>query len=793
MHEVAWARLLGRAVGHTTLGIGLALAAFMIGSGLGALLVARTPLWRRPRMGYALVEAVIGVGALGLLGYCLAGPLPSAALGGGLAVDVLVAGLVALLPAIGMGATYPLLVATAAESGASSVRALYAASLAGALVGTLLSALVTAPLFGLDGTGLAATVLNLAVAALAPRMLADGRAGPAPRLDAQDREALARFAAAGLIGLGAQAVWNRALLPYAGVSVLTFASIVAVYLAAQALGFALYARLPDRSRDTTGAFGMALAPALALLTLGGVSVVGDAMPDRDTEPLAWLARVFGVVALVVGPVALALGVAQAAALARVEARSGDWGARAGRVAGAGTIVSALGALFASTVGLSQLGPRGTLAALALAPLFALFAARRHALPAGLGLVAAALLAWIAPGPAWFLGPSFDGAPLLYAEHGTQDTTAVVTVDRPLEPRIRRLVANGVSYSGDSIFAQRYMRLLAHLPALASRGEARALVICVGTGTTLDALRAHPFEHIDAVDISPTIHESLSWFRHVHHDAHVDPRVTLIVDDGARWLRRAPHAYDVITLEPPPPRAPGASSLYSQEFYRAARARLAPGGVVAQWIPLHGMSSTEVAALVRTFVAELPHASLHLAERNEAVLVGGPEPLSIHDARAARERVRADLARIGFDRDPWRDTLVLGGPALARLVDDAPLVRDVWPMPEYAPLAGARREGAPLDAWLERVASASQAEPGSFAALLMPAVPAFVRVEEGRARANDRAFVVRAMEAWRARSPDDPYVQHAFGRGPLLEARLERLRDELGARELDAVRRALRRP
>jgi hypothetical protein len=298
MHEVAWARLLGRAVGHTTLGIGLALAAFMIGSGLGALLVARTPLWRRPRMGYALVEAVIGVGALGLLGYCLAGPLPSAALGGGLAVDVLVAGLVALLPAIGMGATYPLLVATAAESGASSVRALYAASLAGALVGTLLSALVTAPLFGLDGTGLAATVLNLAVAALAPRMLADGRAGPAPRLDAQDREALARFAAAGLIGLGAQAVWNRALLPYAGVSVLTFASIVAVYLAAQALGFALYARLPDRSRDTTGAFGMALAPALALLTLGGVSVVGDAMPDRDTEPLAWLARVFGVVASV---------------------------------------------------------------------------------------------------------------------------------------------------------------------------------------------------------------------------------------------------------------------------------------------------------------------------------------------------------------------------------------------------------------------------------------------------------------------------------------------------------------
>ena len=35
-HEIAWSRLLGRAVGHTSLGVGLALAAFMAGSGAGA-------------------------------------------------------------------------------------------------------------------------------------------------------------------------------------------------------------------------------------------------------------------------------------------------------------------------------------------------------------------------------------------------------------------------------------------------------------------------------------------------------------------------------------------------------------------------------------------------------------------------------------------------------------------------------------------------------------------------------------------------------------------------------------
>jgi spermidine synthase len=59
----------------------------------------------------------------------------------------------------------------------------------------------------------------------------------------------------------------------------------------------------------------------------------------------------------------------------------------------------------------------------------------------------------------------------------------------------------------------------------------------------------------------------------------------VVDDGRRYLERTQEQYDVITLDPPPPvEAAGTSMLYSKEFYSAIRLRLAPGGILQQWLP-----------------------------------------------------------------------------------------------------------------------------------------------------------------------------------------------------------------
>jgi predicted membrane-bound spermidine synthase len=60
---------------------------------------------------------------------------------------------------------------------------------------------------------------------------------------------------------------------------------------------------------------------------------------------------------------------------------------------------------------------------------------------------------------------------------------------------------------------------------------------------------------------------------------------VIIDDGRRYLERTSEQFDVITIDPPPPvSAAGSSLLYSTEFYRLAKQRLRPHGILQQWLP-----------------------------------------------------------------------------------------------------------------------------------------------------------------------------------------------------------------
>jgi len=165
-------------------------------------------------------------------------------------------------------------------------------------------------------------------------------------------------------------------------------------------------------------------------------------------------------------------------------------------------------------------------------------------------------------------------------------------------------------------------------------------------------------------------------------------------------------WDVITLEPPPPRDSGVVSLYTRDFYELALSRLAPGGVVAQWIPLHSQSDAEVRMLVRTFAEAFPHALGFLPVERDLLLLGAREPLAIDPARLAGRvadpRVRASLAAIGFDSPAsLLAPAILDRQGLLRFAGDAPVVTDDRPLVEYFARYG-RRPGLPnLDALVQR--------------------------------------------------------------------------------------------
>src|SRR5689334_23707105 len=96
---------------------------------------------------------------------------------------------------------------------------------------------------------------------------------------------------------------------------------------------------------------------------------------------------------------------------------------------------------------------------------------------------------------------------------------------------------------------RAQRRFAHFPSLFLTQEKRALVIGLGTGTTLGTVTAYPFETIDVAEISPAIVEaSRKFFSETSRSALDDKRVKLFLNDGRNVLLVAREPYDLITIE-----------------------------------------------------------------------------------------------------------------------------------------------------------------------------------------------------------------------------------------------------
>src|SRR5262249_32498279 len=148
----------------------------------------------------------------------------------------------------------------------------------------------------------------------------------------------------------------------------------------------------------------------------------------------------------------------------------------------------------------------------------------------------------------------------------------------MQPSVRALYFENVHMSDTSNAARTYMGLMAHLPLLAQARPERALLICYGVGNTASAILAHDtISSVDVVDLSRSVFATAPVFAETNGNAHRDPRVRFIHDDGRSFLRRTDARYDLITSEPPPPLHVGVYRLYSREYYQQARAHLTPGG------------------------------------------------------------------------------------------------------------------------------------------------------------------------------------------------------------------------
>ncbi|NMB76295.1 MAG: fused MFS/spermidine synthase [Myxococcales bacterium] len=714
MYQVAWTRALCALTSATATAQAVVLSVFMAGLGIGSALAGQlSRRLRLPLAGYAVAEAcAAGLAILGLplvvkLSHLGASAGTEAELTDPLFLQLLLAGLYFLLPTILLGASLPLLLAHVQRATGSGARRgawmgwLYGINTAGAVAGTLFAGFIGVESLGLRLTALLGAALALlagllalgvqfarrseAAASLPPT--AKAPTGSDPPLG---RRVVLAAALGGLIGLGCEVVWTRLLSVVMVNTVHAFTLVLAAVLLGVALGGLLGGYLarrqpePSRLRLTLSWMQLAaglLAAAVPLLLLSLVASGSQMLTvARGEFSLEFLA----LMGLLVPPAAL-----NAAVLPLLAAASGaPDGSRAfGRLYAINTAGGILGSLLAGFVMLPLLGSHATLTVLALCcPLVALLVLPavpdlRHRLAIlGTGvLLLLPLLTFEIPRRILELWLPL-GERILELREGV-GSDAMVT--RTNEGQLRLWINS--SWHSTTLGARH--RLLGHLPALFCDNPQRMLGIAMGSGQTFAAALRHGPERFDAVEIDENILRLASkYFNEVTGGFFSDPRVRLHHADGRAFLRALRRPVDLIVLEPSQTWAAGMTTLYTREFYRDARARLAPDGVMAQMIPLYGQTVESLRAMVATALSEFPHAMLW-QDQFEGILLLSTQPLRL-DPETLRRRVRErgvgpDLRQNHLTRAADLLSLFLmGDEALRAWSTGAPLVEDDRPFLEF---------------------------------------------------------------------------------------------------------------
>lgn len=706
--ELLWGRELALTFGASQYAVTAVLAAFMLGLGAGSAFGGRlADRVRTPARTVALLElalAVLGPAlSAGLLHLpALAGALlpHGSASGAPFLLGRLGLGLAVMLPATAlMGATFPLLARAAADSVPSLHRGLallYAANTAGGMAGALAAGLILLPVWGIPGTVAAAAGANLVAAGLA---LAAGRSvgsrpTPAPREPLRP----ALLAAAGLSGalvLGAEALWHRALLVVLSSTTATLTVLLAVTLGGLALGGRLAPAVHRRWPPLAGWGGLQLGTAAVLLAQA-------ALLPRLAELVRWVRPEDGwgrvlvppVVAggLLVLPAALLLGAAWPLLLAAAAPRLEDGGRRVGTMGVLNAVGAAVGAAVVGFAALPAIGFGRSLLLLAAAHAALAAAALRRARPrpaaaAAAGAVLILVAAAAVPRFGRVLLPSMagprGGTQRLLAYHESPAGTVVVSEDPASGVRSMHVDSNAVI--GTTAEALKVVRLLGLVPIVLHPAPERVLVVGFGAGvTTATVLGSPAVREVEVVEIVPAVTASAGHFAAFNHDPLLDPRVRLSLNDGRNHLLLAGGAYDAITCDPVHPLL-GSAPLYSLDFFRLCRSRLAPGGVMCQYLPLHRMPRDAFRRAVATFQGAFPETWV-LFSLGHAVLVGRDRPLDLDwqlwARRLATHRLHDDLAASALAAPAQVAALLQLDPEGCRAIGVGPPSTDLHPRLEF---------------------------------------------------------------------------------------------------------------
>jgi spermidine synthase len=553
------------------------------------------------------------------------------------------------------------------DKGRRRVALLYAANTAGAVIGVLLAGFVMLERYGNRKTLWFAAALNLAAGLLAYFLLRPPlilRASvvnpplPRPRLVRIHHRATEAAAISGLVFLLMELVWYRVLSPILGGTTFMFSLVLAVALAGIGIGGAIYARAP---RASAGALAVTLAVQALVLAIpyalgDRIALLANALRDASafgTHVAGWAL----VTAIVVLPASIVAGIQFPLLIALLGSGGDGVGRDVGHAYAWNTAGAIAGSLLGGFVLIPRLGAMGCWrlcvgALVVLAAVFTWRAAKTWQVASAALAGSAALVAIFTAGPTAVWRHSGIGAGRAPANASTNDTRAWThAVRRTLlaEAEGREssialvndddlgLVVNGKS-DGSARRDAGTQVMAGMIAALLHPRPQSAMVVGLGTGTTAGWLASVPsMERVDVVELEPAVVKLAAAYSAVNRNVLAHPRVHIQINDARETLLVSQARYDVIFSEPSNPYRAGVASLYTREFYEAARTRLARGGLFAQWLQTYSIDARTAQTIYATISEVFPHVQTWTTNPGDVVLIASADPITI-DVNAMRARL-----------------------------------------------------------------------------------------------------------------------------------------------------------
>ena len=712
VYQVVWARMLTVVFGTTLLATSTVLSAFMAGLALGSYVLGRhIDRCKHPLRVFAALEVGIGL-------FALLFPSMSANLGNAYGALVGLQGNFYLFSAARFGLCFALLLVPTALMGGTlpvvakfavrrlgrlggRVGQLYAVNTLGAVVGVLAATFGLMEGLGLRGTTQAIAAVNFAVAVAAwlwgcQRAVSIGVAAEVKKAAHSDRVlwgVLAGFALSGFAALGYEVAWMRLLMvSFSFNSHYEFSIVLVAFLSGLALGGWLGSRLLTRRANLLlifvwAQFLIGACGALSVLAFAHVPALVAPIQQADSW---WVSRTgvfFTAVAIMLLPT-LAMG-AIFPLVGQIYTRQR---ARLGRGIGDIGAVNSLGAVggaFATGfVLIPLLGTEWSVKVLAglngLVGLTIAFVGRQPKRRVWSGAAGLALLLILVPSDVLrrIAEPAAVNRELVFYQEGAE---GVITVERQTDG-FRKMALNGGGQVPTDYSSLQIFRLLGHLPLLLHPDPQEVLVVSLGGGIALGAAAQYEPRRITCVELVPEVIDAArSHFGEFNHHVLENPaawNVELRIDDGRNFLLSSRDTYQVITGDATHPTSADSWVLYTKEFYELCRAHLSADGIMAQWLPFHGLPPDDYKTIVRTFQQVFPHATLWRSN-NYSIMVGTMQPLAIDWERLQEKmtprRVQRSLADIDLgDGFALLNSLVMDESALRRYVGEGPLNTDDHP-------------------------------------------------------------------------------------------------------------------